>query len=459
MKRRTLLLSATTCHAGFAPLISAAASRTGIDFIQAFPRKFYQKKYFGLAITGATVVTAGVVTYFTAGTGAPVAAAGVSTVAAWVGGGGAGSYMAGLATIGGWFGGNAMLGAAILNGVSLGTVGGAAAWKALPAAQKAVSLASMAATAMDGIAAFENPKTGQMEWRIILPVPIGLASESLYEIIEDLDEVSKELASLANKEMKKSEATRTASGSTSPQLERPNSPEFNEATTRHEKATKRLEETLDRAMNSGSPNSDTIVLAVLAHNEGKSRDFRTLIGRIEVDPLVSDPYVDYLRAIAALQVGRIRQAEQFLFESIRAAPYAIEPFILLVTVLGNRDFRSQQQLIGKAVDRAVEAFDPDKYITMTSLAALHYRVGSIAYKHKEHDIALREYQKAQDAMSLIEEYWSRKDVRDLLEIGRANALYGSGRIDDSKKIFESVKSRTKSDDAKAILCDQYAGGC
>lgn len=90
---------------------SASEAEMDLGFEAAFPRPFYQKKYFGLAVTGASIVAAGTVTYFTGGAGAPAAATGVSTVASWVAGGGAGSYMAGLSTIGGWFGGNAILGA------------------------------------------------------------------------------------------------------------------------------------------------------------------------------------------------------------------------------------------------------------------------------------------------------------------------------------------------------------
>lgn len=111
-------------------------------------------------VTGTAIVAAGTFTYFTAGAGAPAAATGVSTVASWVAGGGAGSYMAGLSTIGGWFGGNAMLGSAILNGISLGTAGGMVVG-ALSAGQKALALGATAATAMDGIAIISRPETQQ----------------------------------------------------------------------------------------------------------------------------------------------------------------------------------------------------------------------------------------------------------------------------------------------------------
>lgn len=131
-----------------------------IDFKHIYPKAFYKKSYFGFVVTGAAVVGAGAFTYFTAGVGAPAAATGASTVATWVAGGGVGSYMAGLSTIGSWFGGNAILGAAILNGISIGTIGGGAStFAALSILGKAGVMASVTAMSLDGVAYFANPTT------------------------------------------------------------------------------------------------------------------------------------------------------------------------------------------------------------------------------------------------------------------------------------------------------------
>jgi hypothetical protein len=134
----TLLILASLASAA-APAI-AAADDNDLGFKAAFYRPIHKKTSFGLLVTGTTIVAAGTFTYFTAGAGAPPAAAGVGTVASWVAGGGAGSYMAGASIVGGWFGGNAMLGAAVLNGFSLGTVGAAGSWGALSAGQKVLAV-------------------------------------------------------------------------------------------------------------------------------------------------------------------------------------------------------------------------------------------------------------------------------------------------------------------------------
>lgn len=152
MKTLALSVAVLAFMVPFTPSAFAVPDDTDLGFETAFYRPFYKTSSFGLVVTGTAIVAAGTFSYFTAGAGAPAAATGVSTVASWVAGGGAGSYMAGLSTIGGWFGGNAMLGSAILNGISLGTVGGMGSWGTLSSGQKALALGATAATTMDGIA-------------------------------------------------------------------------------------------------------------------------------------------------------------------------------------------------------------------------------------------------------------------------------------------------------------------
>lgn len=107
-------------------LLSASVSAGDLRFHTVYNKPFWQYDWFvPVAITGA-VATAAAVTVFTGGAGAPAAGVGVSSLASAIAGGGAGSYMAGLSIVGGWFGGNAMLGAAILNGLSAGIIGGIA---------------------------------------------------------------------------------------------------------------------------------------------------------------------------------------------------------------------------------------------------------------------------------------------------------------------------------------------
>ncbi len=83
---------------------------------------FLESNAFIYGTIGLSAIVGVVVTYMSAGAGAPAVATGMSSIATWAGGSGVGSYMAGLSTIGGFFGGNAITGAAVLNGVSFLTV-------------------------------------------------------------------------------------------------------------------------------------------------------------------------------------------------------------------------------------------------------------------------------------------------------------------------------------------------
>jgi len=158
-----------------------------IDFKHIYPKKFYKKSYFGFVITGAAVVGAGAFTYFTAGAGAPAAATGTSAVATWVAGGGVGSYMAGLSTIGSWFGGNAILGAAILNGISIGTIGGGAStFAALSVLGKVGVMASVTAMGLDGVAYFSNPKTKNLEYKVKVVIPKNLGSRDTRKLVDNI---------------------------------------------------------------------------------------------------------------------------------------------------------------------------------------------------------------------------------------------------------------------------------
>ncbi|MBK6851957.1 MAG: hypothetical protein IPG93_10125 [Burkholderiales bacterium] len=460
MKKLALLLAVLACLASFTTVAAAAADDTDLGFESAFPRKVYQKKYFGLAVTGASVVAAGTFSYFTAGAGAPAAATGVSTVASWVAGGGAGSYMAGLSTIGGWFGGNAILGAAVLNGISLGTVGGAGAWSTLSAGQKAVALSATAATTMDGLAIVAKPGTEQLEWRVLLPVPRDLADDRIGQLVDGLSKINSEIAILsADVDAAQQTFSKLASGAAIPKKLNEARQALAAADGRHKELRRQVDAEINRALKSGDTNRNTVVLAVLAHDSGRSAEFRKLLGRINPKLLTRRSYLDYLRALAALQTGNVADAEALLQGSLKAANFAIEPSILLASILGGRGYPAQERKIEEIARHADMNFDADTYKPEASLVSLHYRIGTMALAAKRCDRAFDEFKKAQRAHSTIEKYWTGKDVRNFLDLGQANALYCQNKKADAYALFEKVADRTTSMDARKLLCQQFSGGC
>ena len=431
MKKLALALAVLTLTAPFTPPAFAAPDDTDLGFEAAFYRPVYKTSSFGLVLTATAIVAAGTFTYFTAGAGAPAAATGVSTVASWVGAGG--SYMAGLSTIGGWFGGNAMLGSAILNGISLGTVGGMGSWGALSSGQKALALGATAATTMDGIAIISKPQTQQLEWRVVLPVPLDLADDRIRTLLDALSEANREVTAIAS--------------------------ELDVAKARHEAATEQVNDEIARVMRLGDSNRTTVLMAVIAQNAGRSADFRTLLGRIKLAPLKRRSYLDYLLAIAALQAGRVTEAERLLRESSKAANFAIEPPILLAGVVGSRGFASQESKIDEIASNADKNFKSNAYMNSASLVSLHYRIGTMALGANRCERARAAFRKAQAELSTIEKYWSGKDIRNFLDIGEANALHCQGDKSKAHEIFKKVWERTSGRDARELLCMQYSGGC
>jgi hypothetical protein len=91
--------------------------------------------------------------------------------------------------------------------------------------------------------------------------------------------------------------------------------------------------------------------------------------------------------------------------------------------------------------------------------SLHYRIGTMALGAKHCKRALAAFTKAQTELSMIEKYWSGKDIRNLLEIGEANALHCLRNKSEAHEIFTKVWERTSGKDARELLCMQYRGGC
>lgn len=456
MTRRTVL-AALLCAALFTPFAHALPAQevdSSLSFKTAFPRPFYQKKYFGVALTGATIVSAGAVSYFTAGAGAPAAATGVSTVASWVAGGGAGSYMAGLSTVGGWFDGNAMLGAAILNGISLGTVGGMSSFTAMTAGQKAIALGGFAATALDGVALVAKPQTRELMFNIDLPVPLDLADKRVRGLAKRQQDTVEKIGALSSDrdELAKNEKSKTASVRND--VPSPKAMDLDRALAGSraelEQTNRQIETEIARARAENATNGNRLVLAVLAHNLGKTDDFLGLLNRIDV----TSDYLNYLRAVGAVHEGDSARAESLLRSASHQAPFAIEPPILLVNLLGANGFAEHEDAISEILEIADSSFDADVYAPRASLVSLHYRVGELALKAERCERALQEFEKAEDQLSMLQKHVSAKEIRRLITVRRANALHCQGKVGEAHDAFASARRNAKDPDR---FCTLYVG--
>lgn len=409
------------------------------DYSSVYPKKFYQKSYFGLAVTGATIVGAGAFTYFTAGAGAPAAATGVSTVATWAGGGGAGSYMAGLSTVGGWFGGNAILGASILNGVSLGTVGGGvgnATFASLSILGKIGLYSAITASSLDGVFYWMNPETNQLEYKVKVSIPQKLGSKRTRELVDEITVINEKF----------NEAVENKDAINQKHL----------AMLKEENNRYSLE-LLESYLNQNENNQeDLLVLGMIAWNNGKYDLFSKVINKIDRTKLKNTSLLNYLEALYNLSKGNTEDAKEKLKNSMDENKFAIEPVILYINILANENFDNNEDKIISKVNRIEKDFDSDKYATEYSLVSVYYRLGTIYFNNKRYSEAKNYYEKAKDELNIYQTYFA-KPLKHVVQLGIANSLYQESKSEEANKVYNELMKDIKEEQEQEKIKSQYLG--
>ena len=457
------ILFSSNAFAADKPVTADSGRPMQIGFSDVFTKKFYEKKYFGVAVLGATVVTAGAVSYFTAGAGAPTAATGVSTVASWVGGGSAGTYMAGLSTIGSAFGGNAILGAAILNGVSIATIGGGPAIASMSAAQKGLAMFSVSATMMDGVAVVNGHGTDTLSYQVALPIPKKIGSKELRQQADELRTLGTEERKLGETmdelyadRLKAKEAGKDSEKAAKKLADAES--KLKETKAKRTQLEKDIETRARTAIKKSVGADDRVLLAVLAKNLGKSSLFADLIEKIPTECAKDAGYVYYLKAVAKIEKNQIKEALQLLEKSSIQNPYAIEPAILRVNIAG-REFDKKKDEIIEIVSRTGKLFDSEKYATPFSLVSLHYRVGTLSLIHKDYRLAEVQFNAALKERSLWEQYGPKNEFDSMVKTGLANALYGQNRKDEAMAIVDKLLKAAINGQEREVVCAQFIGRC
>ena len=408
-----------------------------IDFKHIYPKKFYKKSYFGFVITGVAIAGAGAFSYFSAGAGAPVAATGVSGVASWVAGGGVGSYMAGLSTIGGWFGGNAMLGAAILNGISAGVIGGGTTtFATLSILGKIGVMASVTAIGLDGVAYFQNPETNRLEYRIKTTIPKNLGSkdtrkliDKIYETKEDINEALEDGDSIKHKKLSELEM------------------EY------YKEAIELLKKKIDKEDNQ----EDLIVLGIIASNNAEYAIFNQAINKIDSSHLDNTSFLNYLKALNFLYKGEKEQALTYLDNSISENPYALEPIILSINVLGE-EFLKNEIKIESLVKKAKENFDSDDYSSTYTLTGVYYRVATFYFNNKRYVSAQKYYEKSYEELGLLQKNFFGKELTHTVELAIINSIYQQNKLDKAlEKYNKLIEDIDDNSEEKKKIQEQYLG--
>lgn len=423
-----------------------------ITFHQLFPKAFYKKSYFTPVALGTTIVVAGAFTFFTAGAGAPAAATGVGAVATAVGGGGAGAYMAGLSAIGSFFGGNAILGAAILNGISLGTIGSSTAL-ALSIAAKTATLTTIGFTGLALIPA----KDGQARRYVFdLRIPHKeIGSGTLRELVQDIEEVQKDLNDALTDETndkskvfslieKRQSYYEQSNNLLKKELQKP-------ALYIPNMLVKDLEKRIEQSYLFQSP-EDLIVLSVIAYRSGEFDLFQQgiQVAKNNIAPFqtsieIEDSYLNYLEGVAELSKSEpdITYAKQKFTQSWQQERYTLEPAVALITVLGDEAQGSKVKLaeIVQLTDKVADQFDSDKYVSRVNKMGLYFNTATIYLRARDYSSALKYYRLASDAIGFMARYSPREGSIDMvnnIRIMKAVCLFKLNKGAEAAEIFNEI---------------------
>jgi hypothetical protein len=277
-----------------------------LTFENVYHKAFYRNPWIATGILSAAILTAAVVTTFTAGTGAPAAATGVSSVASWIAGGGAGSYMAGLSVVGSTFGGNAILGAAILNGASALTIGSIAGKGGIAIASK-LAIGTLGAGEIAVI--LTEDKSEILAYSIVIPLPERIGSEQGKQLITSIKNISEMLE------------------------------DGNISTETYIKLKDGYRKDAIDLFNQYNM-EDKVIAVIVLHTLGYIDDFKTYSNALSPTYTANNSFVFYIKSIAALLDGHYNESVSFASYPMIDEPKVLEP--ILINILAKYNITSKQ---------------------------------------------------------------------------------------------------------------------
>jgi hypothetical protein len=275
-----------------------------------------------------------------------------------------------------------MTGAAILNGISIGLIGGGAAGKAsLTLAGKVAEVLDLAINGVISIGELkEDLKRTVYNFKIKLPEELG--GDQVKKLAEKIGELEEEVAeATADKDSEK--------------VKELNAQLFLQYQLGLEFLKVGLEK---RILQLG----DLVVLGIIAYRNGHRELFgEALKGAEEFAPLLSNrSFLDYLWGVYHLShPGKRGEGLRYLYRSHQQEKYAIEPALGIVSVLGG-EYRKKRREIGKVVEECGEEFDTDLYNGYT-LFNLYLKVATIALKERVWEDAAKYFLLAKDELGLF----------------------------------------------------------
>ena len=391
-----------------------------ITFAKIYPKPIWEKSYFSWIVLATTIVIAGAVSYFTAGAGAPEAAAGVSTVASWIGGGGAGSYMAGLSTVGSVVGGNVMVGAAILNGISLGTIGWGAGKTTLALASK---IAVITDCSLNGFVIIKSSSQKDAIYIFDIKLPKGIGDEKIQMLVNNIYEIYDKQQDLLEKK------------------------HFEEANLLNETINKFYllgNKLLKKELIKNSPDIyNLIVLGIIAYKTGNLELYQEALNTILVykEKIRKRSFLDYLLGIYYLSIPNnkenVNKAFNYFQQSYYEENYVIEPILVIIDILAQNYYKNKI-LITSWVKNAVENYDEDKY-EGKNLFNLYYKAAAVSFLNNDWTMAITYYKKAYDKLGIIGKLiWTTKPIKKQIKLYIAICYKNLQKYQKAKEYFSEA---------------------
>jgi tetratricopeptide (TPR) repeat protein len=202
---------------------------------------------------------------------------------------------------------------------------------------------------------------------------------------------------------------------------------------------------------------DMLVLGLINRNVGNDDLGDALIDNIPIDRLTSTGYLSYVQAVMKTENGHLDEAVQLLRQVRESDPYAIEPTLLLINLMGHQGFLKNEQEMQAIVRATEKSFDKDEYDTNYGLLALNYRMASMHFLAGKYDEAQRWYESAYESIPFIQERFGARPIRNLVRLGIANSLYAQGKTVEAEALMNEILDDADGYEQKQALLVQYVG--
>jgi tetratricopeptide (TPR) repeat protein len=342
--------------------------------------------------------------------------------------------MAGLSMIGSAFGGNAILGAAILNGTWIGTVGGTASL-----AGKIGLTIDMSLTGVYILKGEDN----KIIYKTEIFIPEGIGDDYVQNLVKEIydirDNIRKAQEDKNNKKIK--------------ELFKNLSEKF-----------KLANDYLLRELYSPYNIDNILVLTILAYNSNHIENFLKGMKIIEkYDKEIGwkkhsifsffkkdsnenlDNFVLYLKAIKELVNGNKDNAIGYLNKCYYNEKYVMESAQMLISLYSEtkEEFEHNLYLIKYLIESVDKNFDPDKYHTdKRNKSSFFLDIGLKFYMFGHYSEAIKYLNKAYDELGLIAKHMSFieaiKKTENLINFYKALCYLRLGNVVKANEIYQDV---------------------